>query len=655
METERIYVPASLLEAILTIMHVRLSHPLPSQLQRTFERYFIAFGVKGICDAISSECSFCIALARFPKQLDDFNPSPGPLHPGTHMNIDILKRSGQVIVVNCDRFSNFVTSCIARSETREEMVESILTTVTPIRHGSKVQVRTDRATAFSSLAGRPDPQLEENGITLILGDEANPNKNAAVDKMMQELEGELRRLSPEGHRLSVGTLSQAVNNLNNRTRGHGLTASQVHFSRDSQAGTNLHIKDEKLWQIREERKEALRKASSRPPSDPVKPGQTVFLRDGGTKHKAREPFLVTKAGPEKVTMQKMVHINQPSGGPPRITSYTKQVNPRFLYIPPHRRYRRPPLPEPVDRGPALPQPHIRPPPRSDHDCGRLPAPPLADLEVEVIYIHRGEAAGDEAEEREEEIGHLRVRPMEELLIQGDHDPGGGDQEDEGEAVDEEGEAGDAVVQEHLPAATHGPRTRRRPPREQWLLARDLQPQQAAAPQAVLPQPPQAAAPQAVQVEPMADERHLTGSGRLTRPPDFFGMEKDRDDLDTTQAMNISTSSVERDDPHPGSPPAASSSSPTPPGTADVTPLSTPATSPDTSAVAIPQNLFWLLDPMPCSQGRTVAERANDVTERHRHWSFTGPGVVPNHPRFINWYRGWDPGRWRRTSSMKTRR
>ena len=592
METERIYVPVFVLESILTIMHVRLSHPLPTQLQRTFERHFIAFRVQSLCETISSECSFCNALARFPKELNDFNPSPGPLHPGTHMNIDIMQRAGQSIVVNCDRFSNFVTACFAHSQTRAEMIQCILTTVTPVRHGSKVQVRTDRAKAFSSLANSPDPQLEENGITMVLGDDANPNKNAAVDKMMQELEGEIRRLSPDGNKLSAGTLSQAVTNLNNRTRGHGFTASQVHFSRDSEAGTNLRIDDQKLWEVREERKEKLRKAPSPPPAVPV-PGQMVFIKGDGNKHRAREPFLVTRVGEnEKVTMQKLAHADRPSTAPPRITSFRKLVDPKFLYVPPHKRARRPLVAEMLHRRQVRLQPQgISPPPQPLQPPQRTQIreiPARANLEVEIIPIQAD--------------------------VEGEHEP-----EEEAETV----------VQERLPAFIQGPRPRRRPPRERWLLAQDLQdPEQ----------------PGHVHQEPGEDERRPTGSGRLTRAPTFYGIEKGRTENDTESAsLNISSASPPREE-APRSSTPGTSPSPTPPGTSETTPVSTPVTSPDVSAVLPPQDYTWLLPPMPCSL--TKEERASDPVHRHRHWSFTAPGCYPSHPRFINWFgeqKEWDPG------------
>ena len=214
--------------------------------------------------------------------------------------------------------------------------------------------------------------------------------------------------------------------------------------------------------------------------------------------------------------------------------------------------------------------------------------------------------------------------------------GGGGEEEEG---GEEGEGAGVAIHgpRPLPAAIQNPRPRRRPPREQWFVTQNYQPQEPE------PEPVQ---PQIIHQE--EEERHLTGSGRLTKPPNFYGVEKGREGDLGDPILNVSTSHAEREETHP-SPPPASSCSPTPPGSVRTTPMSTPATSPDTSGIDVPPNISWLLPPMYCSL--TAAERAQEPTQRHRHWSFTGAGVYPNHPRFLNWYGQWDPGpRTRRSSA-----
>ena len=344
-EVSRVYVPTTFLASILTVMHVRLAHPLPSQLQQLFERYFISFNVKATCDDLTEGCSLCDALRKFPKELDNYKPSPSPEHPGSHMNVDVLKRASQLIVVNCDRFSNFATATLAQSEKREDMVKAILQVVTPIRHCNRVQVRTDRAPALRSLASRPDKQLESNGIDIVLGEQGNPNSNCSVDNIIKDLEAELRRLNPGGGKLDSGTLSLAVTTLNNKVRQQGFSSSQIHFSRDSHTGRNIPLQDKRLREAKMENKARVnpQTARSKAPQgrehvqSTPQPGQFVYLKSELSKHEARNPLLVTSVEKEKVVVQKMLHSTPQHGVPPKIVSQKMRIDEKFLYVPPHRR------------------------------------------------------------------------------------------------------------------------------------------------------------------------------------------------------------------------------------------------------------------------------------------------------------------------------
>ena len=341
-ETVRVFVPSVFLEAILTVMHVRLDHPVPSQLQRLFERYFLGFNVQKLCVAISDGCSLCVANKRFPRELDTFSPSPGPLHPGSHMNLDLMRRASQYVVVNVDRFSNLTTATLVADETRETLAAAILTVVTPIRHAAQVEVRTDRATALQSLANRPHPQLEENGIKVILGEHGNRNSNCSVDKTIRDLEEELKKIDPGGRRLTPGELCRAVTNLNNRVRTHGLSASQLHFSRDQHTGENLDLRDTTFQQIRGSRQEKHNPiaAKSKAPlrahphqSSNLRPGQITHIRGEGTKHTSRDSVLVTKVEGRKATVQKLLRSTQGHSGAPKITSPKLLIDERFLAPP----------------------------------------------------------------------------------------------------------------------------------------------------------------------------------------------------------------------------------------------------------------------------------------------------------------------------------
>ena len=164
------------------------------------------------------------------------------------MNVDIICRASQKVLVCTDMFSASTTAVIVPAETREALEHGLVQVITPIRHSPSILVRADKAPAFKSLAKNLSPILKENGIVLELVHDANKNSNAVVDKVIQELELELKKLSPEGVKLSVGRLGHAVTILNNRVRSHGLTASELHFSRDPVRGVNLHLTDSDLSQ-----------------------------------------------------------------------------------------------------------------------------------------------------------------------------------------------------------------------------------------------------------------------------------------------------------------------------------------------------------------------------------------------------------------------
>ena len=82
------------------------------------------------------------------------------------MNIDILKRAGELILVNIDLFSGYVTTCFSNSERASDLAAAIIQAVTPIRHASSLLVRVDKAPALLSLANSSQSELLDVGIKL---------------------------------------------------------------------------------------------------------------------------------------------------------------------------------------------------------------------------------------------------------------------------------------------------------------------------------------------------------------------------------------------------------------------------------------------------------------------------------------------------------
>ena len=340
-EIERVVIPPSFLDSILTVLHLKLNHPKLSQLRQVFERYFFSPKTEKALSNLYEACHICKSFKRFPKDLETYNPSLFPEHPGIHMNIDILKRAKQLIVVNVDLFSFYVTSCFSASEKAEDIARAILQVTTPIRRSGTLQVRVDKAPCFKKLAADKDTLLTQVGISLILADDDNKNSNCSVDKAIDELEQELRKLSPDGKQLDEGDLSQATLILNSKIRKRGLTSSEIHFSRDAYDNSNLQLDDEKLQsqqkRLRLQNHQHLAKSRNPrgvvPSPIDIKTGDIVFTKNSGSKHDARDLHIVTKSDDTtaKVSVRKALHASHFSSNPLNISPQVKLVSNKFVF------------------------------------------------------------------------------------------------------------------------------------------------------------------------------------------------------------------------------------------------------------------------------------------------------------------------------------
>ena len=295
-EIDKVVVPPSFLDSILTVLHLKLNHPKSSQLKQVFERYFFSPRTEKALSKLYESCHLCISVAKYPKQLESYESNLSPDHPGTVMNVDILKREGQLILVSIDVFSSFVTSCFVASEKAQDLAQSIIQVTTPVRTSPTLLIRADKAPGFVSLTKSPQTLLEEVGIKLELAHDENKNSNCYVDKAIRELEDELRKLSPDGGKLNVADLTKATTILNSKIRRRGLTASEIQFSRDAHDFSNLPLHDEDLkleqTKLREQNhkyqcKNRSEENTSSPSLEKVEKGDLVFMRHNSSKHTSR--------------------------------------------------------------------------------------------------------------------------------------------------------------------------------------------------------------------------------------------------------------------------------------------------------------------------------------------------------------------------------
>ena len=64
---EKIVIPRSMLEGLLTALHIKLCHPSLHQLRTVVHRYFWALDMEKSLESVSRSCPQCAALVKTPK------------------------------------------------------------------------------------------------------------------------------------------------------------------------------------------------------------------------------------------------------------------------------------------------------------------------------------------------------------------------------------------------------------------------------------------------------------------------------------------------------------------------------------------------------------------------------------------------------------
>ena len=111
-----------------------------------------------------------------------------------------MKHSKQNILVAVDDATGYVLTCIVKSEQAHDLAQGLAQLVLPFRLGPQAVVRVDRARGLAK--AKSSPLLTKFSIILDLGDAKNKNSCAIVDKAIQELEMELKRLNPNNDKIN---------------------------------------------------------------------------------------------------------------------------------------------------------------------------------------------------------------------------------------------------------------------------------------------------------------------------------------------------------------------------------------------------------------------------------------------------------------------
>ena len=184
---ERLVVARSVLDGLLTALHIRFSHPSKYQTKRLFNRYFFALDVDKAIDLVSSSCHICESVKSIPKHFQPQSSVEAPRSIGVSFAADVARRHRQLILVPRETVSSHTLTTLIKSEKHEDLRNALIVLRSQLRslHDGGVTVRVDPVPGFCALAS--DPILLSHGITLEIGRVKNPNKNPVAERAIEEL------------------------------------------------------------------------------------------------------------------------------------------------------------------------------------------------------------------------------------------------------------------------------------------------------------------------------------------------------------------------------------------------------------------------------------------------------------------------------------
>ena len=246
---ECIVIPRSIIDGLLTALHIKLNYTSRHQLKQVVLCYFYALDLDQALDQCSQTCHTCASLKKIPSYLTQQSTSDPPAAVGTSFAADVLKRNKQLILAFRETVSSFTTSCIIEDERRDTLRAALIRLCLELHpiSGPCAVVRVDPAPGFAALAN--DEELRRHKITIEVGRVKNANKNPVAEKCIAELGDELLRISPEGESISAVNLAIATANLNSRIRDRGLSAREMWYKRDQFTNRQLPISDLNLIEL----------------------------------------------------------------------------------------------------------------------------------------------------------------------------------------------------------------------------------------------------------------------------------------------------------------------------------------------------------------------------------------------------------------------
>ncbi|CAG2256840.1 unnamed protein product [Mytilus edulis] len=145
---ELIIVPRSVLDGLVTALHIKLDHPSKHQLN-----HFYALDMQKAAEQASDSCHICASLKRFPKSLVEQSSEDPQDLVGISYVADVLKRNRQLILVVKETLTSYTSTCFIKDEKLGSLRDWLIHLLIPLKplNGTSVVVQVDPAPGFRPL------------------------------------------------------------------------------------------------------------------------------------------------------------------------------------------------------------------------------------------------------------------------------------------------------------------------------------------------------------------------------------------------------------------------------------------------------------------------------------------------------------------------
>ena len=302
---ELIIVPKELASGLISALHLQLGHPTKTQFKKIWDRYFYAHDSEKMIENCTAGCPLCTSMRQIPKELFEQSTGEVPVTVGSKFSADVIRRESQKILVVQDIFSSFLVAQMIPNEQSSTLQQNVVHLSANYKHPAGCSIRVDTAPGFKALKG--DKFLRSIGIEMDFGRIKDKNQNPSVDKAIQDLEKEIKRLAPNAGPISAGLLAVAVCNTNSRVRRCGLSAKEIMTKRENYSGNPLFFEDQDISSNRYEGRLQNHHSSAKSKSLGAEParsaevsvGDIVHVKSEGSKHKVRDFYLITEIDEEQ--------------------------------------------------------------------------------------------------------------------------------------------------------------------------------------------------------------------------------------------------------------------------------------------------------------------------------------------------------------------